>query len=167
MLSRWVGIALRVLFVILVASCSESPRLEPDEPVSTLPTDATVTILLPISEIGGKSQAEVEAVLGPASSTETTQSQGKAYPKRIYRDGAVEVVFVDGLADWITFFPSEPLAFEPEVLRVLGLPEAKPALYNPNTVIRWEAAAGLREISVFPGQGNTVHYVYVLVRTKP
>ena len=167
-LSRWVGIGLPVLFVILVVSCSdESPQLEPDEWDSMRPTESTVTIALPVLEIGGKAPAEVEAVLGPASSEEATQSRGKAYPKRIYRDGTVEVVFVDGLADWITFFPSEPLTFEPEVLRTLGLPEAKPDFYNPNTVIRWEAVAGLREISVFPGEGEKVHYVYILVRTKP
>jgi hypothetical protein len=168
MLSGWVGTGLPLLSVVLVLSCAgESPRPEPDGPASALPTTSIETVLLPVSEIAGKSSAEVEAVLGPASSEETTQNSGKGYPKRAYRDGTVEVVFVDELADWITFFPGDHLQFDVEVLRALGLPEAKPAFYNPNTVIRWEMVAGLREISVFPGQGDNVDYVYILVRTKP
>ena len=54
--------------------------------------------MLDVHAFAGKAQADVAKVLGAPSRKE----KSKYGPKLSYRDGKVEVVFIDGKADWIT-----------------------------------------------------------------
>jgi len=124
-------------------------------------------VVVDVPAIAGKRPAQVAAILGTPTATETIRSHGKPLPKRIYRNGDVEVVYVDGKADWITVFGQGQLPFGPEVLSALGLPSTPPSFFNPLGVIRWERISGLRTVSVFPNPDGHAHYAYILVNTSP
>jgi len=140
--------------------------------LDTTPTPRTAAELPPadslaIPAIAGKSSSQVAGILGQPTATETIHSRGRPLTKRYYRDGDIEIVYVNGKADWITVFGRGRLPFGPAVLPALGLPSAEPTFSNPAAVIRWETIPGIRELSVFPGGNGWAHYVYVLVNTKP
>jgi hypothetical protein len=131
------------------------------------PASSQTTAAISILDVAGKTPLQVAAVLGPPNAQETIHSRGKPYTKRLYHDGDIEIVYVRGRADWITIFGHGQLPFGPDVLPALGLSTAEPTFANPDGVYRWESIPGLKEVSVFLGQGGRAQYAYVLVSTKP
>jgi len=117
-------------------------------------------VVLDIPAIAGKSPAEVEQTLGPPSGQEATKSGGRTYPKLFYRNGDVEVVYVDDKADWITLYEALPL--RKESLLKLGLPVQAPTFARRGAMMRWEGnIPGIMAVHLFPS------YVYINVRTTP
>ena len=118
-------------------------------------------VVLDIPAIAGKSEDEVAAVLGSPSGRETTQHQGKALPKVLYRNGDVEVVYVNGKADWITLYKAFPL--RQSSLAQLNLPIREPTFTRQGFVMRWEGGRvpGVQAVYFFRD------YVYVNVLTSP
>lgn len=149
------------------AVASSLPHPDASETGSVSPPLEARTVILDLKQVAGRSEAEVASVLGDPTATDTARAGGRSFPKRIYRDGDIEIVFVEGLADWLTIFGEGKLPFSNEALPALGLAEARPTFSNPAAVIRWENISGIREVSVFPGQGRYAHYAYVLVNTEP
>ncbi|PKN07740.1 MAG: hypothetical protein CVU73_09980 [Deltaproteobacteria bacterium HGW-Deltaproteobacteria-8] len=121
--------------------------------------------LVDIPLIAGKNEASVAKILGKPKGSEKT----KFGPKKIYKlslGGKVEVVYIQGKADWITVTPGVGtlVSFGPEAIRMVGLPSATPSFHNKAT-IRWSNVNGLLEISIFPA-GKNVFYWYIKARTQ-
>ena len=121
---------------------------------------AAQDVVLDIPAIAGKSQDEVAEVLGSPSGRETTRHEGKELPKVLYRNGDVEVVYVDGKADWITLY--NPLPLRQASLARLNLPVREPTFARRGLVMRWENGRipGVQAVYLFRD------YVYVNVRTS-
>jgi hypothetical protein len=125
--------------------------------------------------VAGASRKEMQQILGPASSWEQIEysSWGPSYsrsvytaPKGLYLDGAVEIVFIGGKADWITVYP-QGLEYSPDaVAKYLGLTWAPPYVSNRFT-IRWEGIQGLLEVAAFPQSESSalVRYLYIQAKT--
>ena len=125
----------------------------------------TAGTLVDIPSIAGKDEASVAKALGKPTAAE----KSKHGPKKTYKlvpDGEVEVVFIQGKADWITVTPGPKTRppFGPDALRALGLPSAPPSFSSP-AVLRWANTSGLLEVSIFPA-GQSVGYWYVKTRTQ-
>lgn len=121
---------------------------------------AAPVIDLPL--IAGKTKAEVSKVLGQP----VRVSQVKGGEKAHYTKGEVEIVFVNGKADWITVSAMGHVPFSAHALVELGLKESPPSLKNAN-VLRWQGLPGFLEIAVFPGQKNCDYaFIEVLTRAK-
>lgn len=150
-----------LVFVLAYLTKEDAPETLAETPAASSPThEETAPSLLDVPAIAGKRPDEVESVLGPANSKEETK-QG---PKHCYRDGAVEVVFIGGKADWITVNPASPLPFAKESLARLGIPASDPSFGNEN-VIRWEPCGDYVSVSLFPDAGR-VDYASIKVTTK-
>lgn len=156
------------ILILLLSGCGESSQDTAQK------VDITPTIVL--SQIAGKSKSEVDAVLGIPSGDETITNNDVSYPKAIYRNGQVEIVFVDSKADWITIFFQElfyeelssfqKAAFSSAVLSHLGLPIQDPS-FSSQALMRWTSIPNILELAVFPNDQGNVRYVYVNINTKP
>lgn len=120
-----------------------------------------------LASIAGKTQNEVSKVLGSPIDNEMTRENGstKYGPKKFYRDESVEIVFIDGKADWITIYPKEKVHFSVEALTALGL-EVRGSDFRNDNEIRWGKHVKYHEISAFGGQNDSVWYYYIKVKTE-
>ena len=112
-----------------------------------------------VPSIARKTAAEVERVLGRPDKSSSTWLGGKV--KQTYHRGAVEVVFVDGRAEWIKIFETRGLPFNQQALAKLGLPPRKPTYVNRDRVMSWGNICNLREVSLYSGGSDGVSYVLV------
>ena len=155
--------------VLLVSVLAYVTRDSPDkeEPIEAVgetvgqAPETKVQPLLDIHDIAGRSADDVAKVLGQPASKEDT----KEGPKLGYQDGAVEIVFIGGKADWITVNPKSPLPFSKEALSRIGLSAGDPTFSNEN-VLRWEPCGDYLSVSVFPTDGDNMNYVYIKAATK-
>ena len=154
--------------VTSAAACGrEEPATNHGLVDTTRPPVAAPSPVVDIPSIANKTEAEVATVLGQPTGQDTIRNNGKRYPKRIYRNGDIDIVFVDGRADWITVFGQGRLPYGTGVLAALGLPYRTPTFENPPAVIRWSNIRGIHEVSVFPGKNGRAYYAYVLINTEP
>jgi hypothetical protein len=121
---------------------------------------ASASPIIEIKTVAGKTAEEVEIVLGAPSQTEETK-QGI---KNFYLDDAVEIVFIDGKADWITITPTKITPFTKESLVELGLEVRLPTFSNEH-VLRWEPYGAYHSVSMAPGPDG-VDFFYVMIKTK-
>lgn len=124
---------------------------------------AVTAVAAPIANIpaiAGKSRAEVAKVLGKFASEEKT----KFGPKLSYEKGKIEIVFINGKADWITVSGAADVPFDINALEAIGLKPVPPSFQGP-AVIRWEPCGDYTSVSVFPANGK-VDYAYIKVATK-
>jgi len=124
-----------------------------------------ISPIVDIPLLVGKDEASVAKILGKPTSSGRT----KYGPKMTYKvtsRGEVEVVYIQGKADWITVTPSvgSPVPYGPDAIRMIGLPSSTPSFRSPAT-IRWSNVNGLLEISVFPA-GQNVGNWYIKARTQ-
>lgn len=116
--------------------------------------------IIEIKKVAGKTANEVESVLGAPSQTETVK-QGT---KRFYMKGAIEIVFINDKADWITVTPTKMTSFTKEALGELGLP-VREATFSNQHVLKWEPFDDYQSISIFPGPDG-IDYIYVMTQTR-
>lgn len=124
----------------------------------------TQAYLLDIREIAAHAEVEVHPMLGKGKREEVVKIDGRSWPKYTYKDGAVEIVYINGKADWITISLNEG-KFDKTALGIIGLPVAEPTEASKN-VLRWENYEGIKEISLFPKADGTIDYFYLKVLTK-
>ena len=101
---------LRILVIIWLFSllgCSDtSSEINTQTSPSIPPVETQIASepLLKISDIARKTPAELEKQFGFPTSTEIVNPSSTPCPcdKNAYRDGEIEVVFMNGKADWIT-----------------------------------------------------------------
>ena len=116
--------------------------------------------------LAGRSENDVAQGLGKPVGGEQT----KYGPKLTYAlaSGAtIEIVYINGMADWITMTPrpGKAIPFTAAAIEGIGFHPATPTFTSPD-VIRWDNIQGLRQVSLHAGQGGTVGYFYVKVKTE-
>lgn len=96
----------------------------------------------------------------------TTRTRVSLHPKHIYDHGKIEVIFVDGKADWIILYDTTGLTFDKRALPKLGLPVHRPTYTNRPRVMSWTNIANIQEVSLFGDGSGGVSYALIVVRTK-
>lgn len=119
--------------------------------------------LLNLKDIAGHTAADVASKLGNPTDTEQIKIDGTTCPKLSYKDGAVEIVYINSKADWITVTLNNG-AFDKTALGILSLPVADPTKSNQN-VLRWENYESTLSISLFPKPDGTINYFYIKTAT--
>lgn len=92
-------ILLFILFGVLLTVFDSDP-----EPVSEVVEEAATEVLVNVDTIAGKTPEQVAAVLGEPEGRESVNPSNTPCPcdKVLYKDGKVEIVYMNGLSDWIT-----------------------------------------------------------------
>jgi hypothetical protein len=119
------------LFLLLLAGVlvwsyiqdPESERSLTDEPPAEF--ESSIEIRVDVDQIAGKTPDQVASVLGEPLSKETVTPSNTPCPcdKFIYKDGKVEVVYMNGKSDWITVnYPSSFVKGEGPFLSVDQFP---------------------------------------------
>lgn len=121
----------------------------------------SVDLILDINAIAGKKPEEVAAALGSPSET----SETKHGPKQVFHASNIEIVYINGLSDWITINNMKDVAYSDESIQYLGLPDTPPTFSN-QFVKRWENIPGFLEVSINPGESGKISYAYVKTKTK-
>lgn len=122
---------------------------------------AATSEAIPVPALVGANEADAARRLGQASRCEPSKYGRKCF----YKGDAVEIMFIDGAADWFTVTP-EKAAYPPSSLDQLGLPHGQAPAFSNDQVTRWTNLGGLHEVSVFPdGMGN-VRYFYIKAKTQ-
>ncbi|MBI1262933.1 MAG: hypothetical protein GC184_14545 [Rhizobiales bacterium] len=132
-------------------------------PVSAIASSivlATTDKVIPVASLAGGSTAVLRATLGAPESCD----EGKYGLRCTYMEGAVEVVFIAGAADWFTIYPSTAMMTRAS-LSQLGLPNAVDPDVDTGDQMRWEGLSGLREVAAYAGEGGRVSYFYVKALT--
>jgi len=143
-----------VLVSTLFAGCGPKSGTEGEATAQPVP------LVFDFQKVAGKAPGEVELVLGPPTASE----ESKYGPKKIYRNGAVEIVFIKGKADWITINGLDEIPYSPDAIGSLGL-ERSPPSFTSDFVLRWGNIAGVKEASIFKGK-DKCSYAYIKVSTK-
>ncbi len=98
---------------------------------------------LQLSGFAGKPRAEAETALGRPYRCELALHSERC----VYANG-IEIVYIDGVADWITVsFSYGRYALAPDILSRLGLPAAVPDEEGINH-LRWTRVPGVRDVQV-------------------
>ena len=123
-------------------------------------------ILINIPAIAGKTQNEVSSVLGSPSLSQTVNPSRTncPCPKNLYQAGKYEIVFMNGVADWITINSISNMKYEKESLEQLGLPVSSPT-FSSSDSLRLENVAGLKQVEFFPS-GDGISYIYLKANTS-
>lgn len=147
-----------------LAACGSGHAEEPSR-VGTEP-------ILNLSAIAGKSPNEVEQVLGkPTEAAQTRPVEGQRYPEFQYRNGSVNVVYIDGKADWIFLSLHDRqgslVELSDDVLAALGLPRAEPieVMGVNGGILRWTNYAGYREIVAVAHPTGGAAGVHIAIKT--
>ena len=162
------GLKRLLIAVTLLSGCA--PEEAPPEPAAVpaaVPAAAPVVVNVP--EIAGKSEAEVAQILGEPTERSTTKNDGKTYPDLFYQNGKVEVVYVDGKAEWISVMDLQTLPFGTEALPALGITDAGEPSFANRHVIRWQGRQypPLEGVHLFPDQGGQLGHAYIQVTRRP
>lgn len=120
----------------------------------TVDTAEAVQMALPalnpavhVTLIAGAAPDSVRRLLGEPTSTDTNRHNGVEYPRSSYRNGAVEVTYIDGKADWIHLSTPAGVSFEPAALKAFGIADPPVPSFRNEHTMRWEG----REGSSVPG----------------
>jgi len=121
-----------------------------------------VPVVIDVKTLIGKSETEVEKILGAPSSRRMERNE----PELSYRNEKVAVVFINGKADWITVSELSNVPFTPAAIGAIGLAAKTPPSFGNSNVIRWEPYNRYRDVSIFPSNDGKVDYIYVRAFTK-
>lgn len=122
-------------------------------------TVAQASSVVDIPKIAGQSMKQVSELLR----AKPTCAKNKHGTKCDYNDGRIEIIFIDGKADWITVNGLEQVPFTDAGIIRLGFSEKSPAFRSP-VAMRWNGLPGVLEVSMFKGQIGT-DYAYIKVKT--
>ncbi len=128
-------------------------------------------VIVNLSEIVGKPLSEVEKLLGKANKIEKAKPSGtpcKENPcdKAFFDSEKIEILFINGKADWITINDVSKYPLDENNIKLLGYPKSSPSFSNPSTVIRWSNVDGIKEIDFFNNGSGKIEYIYVKVKTE-
>lgn len=131
--------------------------------------NATVVVELDLSQVAFRNQEEVEAVLGKGK-LDSYYKDEKAgcdkCPKLTYREGKVEIIFINEIADRITLKNLKDFDFENRViLGLLNLRENIEPKIDENGVKRWDNYEKYSQIAAF-ASGGKVDYILIKSKTE-
>ena len=113
-----------------------------------------------VRPLAGQAEAGVRAMLGePTACTDVPQGRSCRYAR-----GRAEVVFIDGMADWIRVGDLGGAPFDAASLQKLGIGPADPASKDA-TSIRWQNVDGFREVEMVAGAGGGIDHVQLKAMT--
>jgi hypothetical protein len=120
--------------------------------------------------IVGKTEIEIEKILGKAESSEKVSPSGtpcKNSPceKKFYKKNKFEIVYINGKSDWITINDVSTFTFNAENIILLGLSSTTPSSENAN-VIKWNNIENINEVTFFNNGEDKIDYIYIKAVTK-
>lgn len=115
--------------------------------------------LVDVLKLAGRSKQEMADYLG---------SHGRCKFNRWgeicrYRKKNIEIVYINGKADWITVEGLKGIPFGAEALKSLGLSVEEPAVRDDKSML-WKDLDGLKEVTIFNTRGMVDH-AYIKVAT--
>jgi len=122
-------------------------------------TVVSAASVVDIPKIAGQGMKQV----GEQLKAKPTCAKNKYGTKYNYNDGRVEIVYINGKADWITVNGLEQIPFEDAGIVRLGFSQKSPSFHLP-TVMRWNNVPNVLEVSMFKGKIGT-DYAYIKVKT--
>jgi hypothetical protein len=129
--------------------------------------NAPVTVELDLTQVALRNQQEVEAILGKGkldSYFKNEKAGCEKCPKMIYRDGKVEITYINDIADQIVLKDLSDFEFENRViLGLLNLKENIAPNVDEDGVKRWNNYQKYSQIAAFSRNG---HIDYILVKCK-
>lgn len=146
---------MKATFCFIVALVAATAAFGADVPALPV-TDATI----PVATLAGAAPATVAAELGTATSCEASKYGQRCF----YKGGAVEVMFIGGLADWFTVYPKDAF-LTPASLKQLALPTDSRPSADSGDALRWDGLQGLREVAAYAGTGGKVAYFHIKALT--
>ncbi|WP_298332499.1 hypothetical protein [Asticcacaulis sp.] len=111
-------------------------------------------------DLAGKSKTELRKIIADPIRCEAIKYGDKCY----YRKNNFEIVFINGLSDWVTIH-NPPGTFSNFSLSDVGMKDEPPSFSN-NSVKRWDKTQEVLEISVFAGNDDKIEYIYMKSVTK-
>lgn len=126
-------------------------------------------IIFKIKSVAGRGPSEVEAVLGKPIRKESYSVSGRPATKQFYKEGLVEVVYIQGKADWITviFLGNIPMPDNSmSILELVGLPPGEPSHQSPGRLLRWDNFEGFRTINT-GGTDGKAEFLMLCKTTTP
>jgi hypothetical protein len=132
---------------------------------------SAMPIVCDIKKLAGKSPKQVQKLYGkPDISVPTAVHVGpckeQTCNRYTYQHEKIEVVFINGKADWITVNEVGSFPLSADAIKLLGLPATSPSFENPDNVIRWSSVDGIREISAFSNGSGGISYFYIHCQTS-
>jgi hypothetical protein len=121
-------------------------------------------MILDLKEISGRSFNQIVPILGKPDQTEPLKPSNvpvdiSQSQKFSFKERKIEIVFIDGIADWITI--NDPaIPFEVESLIELGL-DLEPPSFKTHYIMRWKNLNPFTEITFFSRTQNIVDYILV------
>jgi hypothetical protein len=122
-------------------------------------TAAQASSVVDVPKIAGQSLKKVDDLL----KAKPKCAKDKRGAKCDYNDGRIEIIFIDGKADWITVNGLEQVPFTDAGIVWIGFSEKSPTFRSP-VVMRWNGLPGVLEVSMFKGRTGT-DYAYIKVKT--
>ena len=131
--------------------------------------NAPVTVELDLPKIAFRNMQEVEAVLGKGKLDSYYKDEVagcEKCPKMIYREGKVEIIFINEIADRIQLNKLSEYDFEDRViLGLLNLKENIAPKVDDDNVKRWDNYEKYTQISAF-ASGNDIEYILIKAKTE-
>lgn len=129
--------------------------------------NAPVVVELDLAQVALRNQKEVEAVLGKGK-LDSYYKDEKAgcdkCPKLTYREGKIEIIFINEIADRITLKNLSDFEFDNRViLGLLNLKENIDPNIDEDGLKRWDNYEKYSQIAAF-SSGN--HIDYILIKSK-
>ena len=160
---KWANWKFIVLVIILVAVYVKFFMLgDRDE-------NAPVVVELDLTQVALRNEKEVEAVLGKGkldSYYKDEKAGCEKCPKMIYREGKVEIIFINEIADQIVLKNLEDFDFEDRViLGVLNLKDNIKPNVDEDNLKRWDNYQKYTQISAF-ASGNDIDYILIKAKTE-
>jgi hypothetical protein len=159
--SKWANWKLIALVLIIIAIFIKFFVLgDGDE-------NAPVVVEIDLTNVAFRSEQEVEAVLGKGkldSYYRDVNVNCEKCPKMSYKEGKVEIIFINEIADRISINTLSDFDFEDRViLGLLGLKDYIPATFENGDLKRWDNYQKYAQISAFSKNGKIE---YILVKSK-
>jgi hypothetical protein len=158
---KWYNWRMLALIIILAGIFVKFYVLEDED------ENAPVAVVLELEKVAFQSQQEVEAFLGKGKVLSHLRDDNlncEQCPKVAYRDGQVEIIFINQIADRITVNNLSDYTFQDRViLGLLDLKEnIKPTIDNKE-LKQWDNYQKYAQISAFGRKGKVE---YILIKAK-
>jgi uncharacterized protein YvpB len=127
-----------------------------------------------ITTIAGRDLASVEKILGEGRLIDKINSNNTPCgdcPKYSFKNGDIEIVFIESKADWIKIKNMGDASFSNCSIDYLGKFDCINRTFKSDVVMRWKNIKGFEEISLIHKYENSkptfkVDYAYIKVNTK-
>lgn len=118
----------------------------PSAPMPARPGHTAGALAVYARPLAGQAEIGIRSALGNPSACEDVPKGRRCR----YAQGGTDVVYVDGIADWIVVDDLGGAPFSAAALARVGLPVDEDPLESTPQLIRWQNLAGFREVTLYP-----------------